>query len=306
LSSALAEFFHLTNEWTAKTLYAHDNAMNATTVRAPLETHSTNSGGDLPATCELKDHLADRLMTVAESRSVDTLGAACQREIEQFTGSPAVGLYLLEPGEPELVYSRNVEDGFLDNYKTGFWKRDPLLDCILTRGCTIDGESLTGSQHWPGSTSFELLQCWGFSHNMGGPLRCEDKIIGVLFTASRDADAPYTPLLRQHMAMLCRAGSLALTNMVSAGHLDRHPKNWLAVSDLPATLTAAALSERLPRRSAEVATRVCRGQTNKEIARELGISDHTVKEHVGNLCKRFGVHNRTELATFLWSETYRQ
>ena len=67
---------------------------------------------------------------------------------------------------------------------------------------------------------------------------------------------------------------------------------------------AATLS--LPPRSADVAIRVCRGQTNKEIAREMGISDQTVKEHVANLCRRFGVHNRTELAACLLSPGTRQ
>jgi DNA-binding NarL/FixJ family response regulator len=73
----------------------------------------------------------------------------------------------------------------------------------------------------------------------------------------------------------------------------------------PAAMPAAVLS-RLPPRSAHVATGVCRGRTNKEIAREMGISDQTVKEHVANLCRRFGVHNRTELAACLLSGASRQ
>jgi len=38
----------------------------------------------------------------------------------------------------------------------------------------------------------------------------------------------------------------------------------------------------------------------------MGISDQTVKEHVANLCRRFGVHNRTELAACLLSPSARQ
>jgi DNA-binding NarL/FixJ family response regulator len=62
----------------------------------------------------------------------------------------------------------------------------------------------------------------------------------------------------------------------------------------------------LPPRSADVAFRVCRGQTNKEIARDMGISDQTVKEHGALLCKRFGTHNRTELVVCLLSGMSRQ
>ena len=249
--------------------------------------------------------LADRLMSVAESRSVRGLGVACCSAIGELTGSPTVGLYLLEGAEPELVYSRHVEEGFLDHYRSGFWKCDPVLDCILTAGRTADGASLLGPHHWWRSASFELLREWGFSYNMGGPLWCENRIIGVLFTATPDATAPYTPTLRQVWDMLCRASSLALTNMMNAGQLDEAAGAPIMVRTLPAAMPAAMLS-RLPPRSADVAIRVCRGRTNKEIAREMGISDQTVKEHVANLCRRFGVHNRTELAACLLGGASRQ
>lgn len=244
--------------------------------------------------------LADRLMSIAESCSVRALGVACCSAITELTGSPTVGLYLLDGLEPELAYSRHVAEGLLDNYRAGFWKRDPVLDCIMTRGRAVDGEMVIGPQQWRHSPSFEMLHEWGFAYNMGGPLWCGQKIVGVLFTATTDTNAPYTMLSRQRMEMLCRAGSLALTNMTNAGAIDSH----CAVSGVREP--AATLSATLPPRSADVAIRVCRGQTNKEIAREMGISDQTVKEHVANLCRRFGVHNRTELAACLLSPSARQ
>jgi DNA-binding CsgD family transcriptional regulator len=251
---------------------------------------------------ELPEHrLAGRLMSIAESRSVRALGAACGSAIGEFTGSPTVGLYLLDGPTPDLAYSRHVNDGLLDNYRSGFWKCDPVLDHILTAGRTADGASLLGPHGWQRSTTFELLHEWGFSYNMGGPLWCENKIIGVLFTATPDSTTPYTPRLREIMDMLCRASSLALTNMMYAGLLDDDADVPIMVRNLPAAMPAAALSARLPPRSADVAIRVCRGRTNKEIAREMGISDQTVKEHVANLCRRFGAHNRTELAACLLS-----
>ncbi|MGJ4994662.1 response regulator transcription factor [Bradyrhizobium sp. HKCCYLS3077] len=215
------------------------------------------------------------------------------------TGSPTVGLYLLDGLAPELVYSDHVAEGLLENYKAGFWKCDPVLDCIMTRGCAADGESVIGPQQWRHSASFEMLHEWGFAYNMGGPLWSSDKIVGVLFTATTNKDAPYTSQTRQRMELLCRAGSLALTNM-KAGEIEAH------LSVTPVHEPAPLLSASLPPRSAEVAVRVCRGQTNKEIAREMGISDQTVKEHVANLCRRFGAHNRTELAALLLNMPGRQ
>jgi DNA-binding CsgD family transcriptional regulator len=241
--------------------------------------------------------LADRLMSIAESRSVASLGEACCAAVGELTGSPTVGLYLLEGDEPELAYSRHVADDFLDNYKAGFWKTDPVLDTIMTRGRAADGASVIGAHHWAGSESCQMLRHWGFSYNMGGPLVCDSRIVGVLFTATRDVHSPYTALLRERMDILCRAGSLALANMMNAG---------LGPARIMLGVMPPQPPIKLPPRSADVAQRVCRGQTNKEIARDMGISDQTVKEHVANLCKRFGAHNRTELVACLMSGMSRQ
>jgi hypothetical protein len=50
-------------------------------------------------------HLADRLLSVAESRSLQALGAACCLTMGELTGSPTVGLYLLKNEEPSLLYT---------------------------------------------------------------------------------------------------------------------------------------------------------------------------------------------------------
>jgi DNA-binding CsgD family transcriptional regulator len=256
------------------------------------------------------DHLADRMMSIAESRSLDALGIACGTALRDLTASATVGLYLLDAVEPDLAFSQYVAEDFLDNYRSGFWKSDPVLDCILTQGRTVDGASLLGTDGWPRSTSLEMLRHWGFSCNMGGPLRHENRIVGVLFTATREASA-YTPLQRQRMEMLCRAASLALANIRKAGQTalpggeNGSPAGGSSSAIMLRNAAPVSMAA-LPPRSADVAIRVCRGQTNKEIAREMGISDQTVKEHVANLCKRFGTHNRTGLVACLLGGMSRQ
>jgi DNA-binding NarL/FixJ family response regulator len=106
--------------------------------------------------------------------------------------------------------------------------------------------------------------------------------------------------------MLCRAGSLALRNITNANHLDGSQNSGAALYHRRMPPSPASSYATLPPRSADVAFRVCRGQTNKEIARDMGISDQTVKEHVARLCKRFGTHNRTELVVCLLSGMSRQ
>lgn len=63
-------------------------------------------------------------------------------------------------------------------------------------------------------------------------------------------------------------------------------------------LPAAAIAgEALTAREREVLELVAAGLPNKAIARELGISEHTAKFHVGSLLAKLGVASRTEAVT---------
>lgn len=53
---------------------------------------------------------------------------------------------------------------------------------------------------------------------------------------------------------------------------------------------------RLTPRETEVMRALCNGQTNKEIARDLHLTEPTVKLHVKTLYRRLGVSNRTQAA----------
>jgi len=52
----------------------------------------------------------------------------------------------------------------------------------------------------------------------------------------------------------------------------------------------------LTKKEEEILKHICRGLTNKEIARRLFISEQTVKSHCNHLFKKFGVSSRLKLA----------
>ncbi len=75
-----------------------------------------------------------------------------------------------------------------------------------------------------------------------------------------------------------------------------------AAMNPPPPTSAEALTER----EREILAQLADGHSNKEIARELGISDATVKVHIKHLLRKLGVKSRLEAAVWaLQSPTFR-
>jgi two-component system nitrate/nitrite response regulator NarL len=68
---------------------------------------------------------------------------------------------------------------------------------------------------------------------------------------------------------------------------------------------ATPLSELTPREQ-EILEHIAEGESNKVIARNLGISDGTVKLHVKAILRKLGVHSRVEAAVIAVEHGYRQ
>ena len=64
-----------------------------------------------------------------------------------------------------------------------------------------------------------------------------------------------------------------------------------------AALEASAFPAGLSAREIEVLELIVKGHGNKQIAFELGIAEHTVKNHVKNILSKLGADDRTQAAT---------
>ena len=56
------------------------------------------------------------------------------------------------------------------------------------------------------------------------------------------------------------------------------------------------MDDLLTRREKEIAELVARDLTNRQIAKELVISERTVEKHVANILKKLGLHSREQVA----------
>jgi len=88
---------------------------------------------------------------------------------------------------------------------------------------------------------------------------------------------------------------IAAIRSAAAGHSPLDPR--VAAALLPSR--EAAPGADLSAREREVLDLVAEGLANKQIARRLGITERTVKVHLGNVFRRIGVADRTSAA--LWA-----
>jgi len=89
---------------------------------------------------------------------------------------------------------------------------------------------------------------------------------------------------------------LAAIRSAASGHAPLDPR--VARVLLPST-AAPKVSDSLSARELEVLQLVAKGLPNKLIGRNLGITERTVKVHVGHLFRRIGVADRTSAA--IWA-----
>jgi len=116
----------------------------------------------------------------------------------------------------------------------------------------------------------------------------------VVLTASEGSELVYRAM---------EAGARAyLLKDASGGELIRALRDVMAGRRVMPPAVAAQLAERLPQsaltpREIEVLRLVAAGKSNKRVADDLGLSEATVRTHVGNILAKLGADDRTQAAT---------
>jgi DNA-binding NarL/FixJ family response regulator len=92
----------------------------------------------------------------------------------------------------------------------------------------------------------------------------------------------------------------AAIRAVHAGHVLLHPDvaRLLAAGDGARHAGDEARPDRLTPRERDVLAGIARGRANREIARDLGLAEKTVKTHVSAILTKLGVQDRTQAALY--------
>jgi len=107
-------------------------------------------------------------------------------------------------------------------------------------------------------------------------------------------DTPIESML--HIIRLAASGVAPRVGTVPAPHLDDGGNGngngaGHYLTDAPVRLT---------KRETEIARLISQGRSNKEIARQLELSLHTVKSHVRRIMEKLALHSRVQIAAFAY------
>jgi DNA-binding NarL/FixJ family response regulator len=150
----------------------------------------------------------------------------------------------------------------------------------LESGDDSSGPALPGPGSGPGPPAFVILGGDSLSDGLAEALR-----LGARAVLPRNAQP------REIIAAVEAAG---------AGLVILHPtsvETLLAMVPTSSRVAPGPGTETLTPREIEVLAMLAEGEGNKQIARHLGISEHTVKFHVGSILAKLGAASRTEAVT---------
>ena len=94
---------------------------------------------------------------------------------------------------------------------------------------------------------------------------------------------------------------LAAVRAAAAGHAPLDPRVTRALLR-PASPADEPAAPELSPRERDVLDQLVKGLSNRQIARALGISERTVKVHLGHVFRNLGVNDRTSAA--LWARDH--
>lgn len=254
--------------------------------------------------------LAFAVSRLHRCHSLEQLRLAIFNTVPDALEVDAVALYMLDPKHHAVsVMSWHTSQSMLREYEH-LRINDPLFHYILEHKTVSDYRHLIGKDTWSRSPIHELAQRYGFENVMEGPVLVNGQLVGTIRAGRSSERANFNPATMRILTFLCEEVGFVLSKLnddvvVTEKLTSLAGQDVMSVAVLsgkrskptsrPLHSRSTSPTEELSGQLLNVADRIIAGFTNKRIARELGITENTVKYHVKRLFKHYGVSNRVEL-----------
>jgi DNA-binding CsgD family transcriptional regulator len=120
-----------------------------------------------------------------------------------------------------------------------------------------------------------------------------------LLRITRWIDIPRLPLIPlSSLFLYCFTGAEILVRMRQERKKGSFPPAGMSFEDLASVIADSCAASPLTRRERDVLLELVKGASNAEIGKRLGISPHTVKNHVYSVYQKTGAGSRKELYSF--------
>ena len=123
---------------------------------------------------------------------------------------------------------------------------------------------------------------------------------GILTTAGRNRGKCTRRNVRKRLPRRYIPAEVDVNVDMSGGQMRLQPKPSADCSIDADDRVSQIAGTRLTKREKEIVAALMRGCANKDIARELGVSDQTVKNQLTTLFRKLGVGGRLELVAIAW------
>lgn len=235
--------------------------------------------------------LADAVLEIMTTVGRELLAVTTVELGQRLFGAAASGFFLFDSGGtfPHVVHAKGAAAGFVEEYEHGLRLEDPVLQHVLKIGRAVSARCAIAPDDWGKAAIAGHLKRWGFGDSMQGPLHYGGRIVGTVNVVRHRDDQPFgfSDLAALDRVCLALSHALAVDARLAPGTSDS------------SLISRGSHLMKLEGRAREVGWLVLDGATNKVIARQLGISELTAKEHVERLRARLGAINRTQLAAYL-------
>lgn len=223
---------------------------------------------------------------IHRSRSLHELQNTFVRIAPQFVAADAYGFYLFDENmRIKEVKAQHANHNFLDEYEN-VRDDDPLFKNLVEKQRFTHSLALFEEREWQRQPLHDFLSRWGLDYSIEAPLVYDGKISGTLNFAIGGED--YFAETSLHTArFLCEEFNHSYKRILEHESL-------ISKSSLPGQQGQGM--ENLGVRSREILELLLQGLNNRAMAGQLNISENTVRYHIKQIYRVFGVHNRAELA----------